>query len=621
MSSFLLSSPNQRLALRIELEKGALSYSVVKDQVVVIEPSPIGAVLDGADLTSGLTLVSEKRGAIDGEYQLPAFKKSTCRDQCNTLSIALKKDGYPFALEARAYDDGAALRLVFEKEDTLRRELFGFGVPASAHSVYGMKFRFTYEDEFYRIPLEDLHQNLWIFPMLVESGKGVWGLITEAAVYGEYGGRIVSSEKGAPRMLLVTEAPDEFEELKTPVSTPWRVILAGSLNDIVNSNTIENLNLPCEVDDTSWIHGGMAGWACMTDSVGTYERQKEFIDFCAEMGWPFYTVDGGWDVRGWDMPALVEYARQRGVEIWMWAHRRPLTDPVVAEEKFKLWSSWGIVGLKIDFFESDSRERTRLYDRLSKLGAKYHLMINFHGASKNTGELRRWPHILSREGVMGGENFQHYATEYFVQTTARHNVMLVFTRNVVGPMDYTPTTYETYRTGTTDCHQTALPVVFTSYVTHIMENPENIKPHPASEFLRGLPVTWDESILLEGQPDVYATMARRKGGDWWVAGINARVSRFATVDLSFLDEGEYKATLYQDGMEDLRTVDVPIGAKEPMPKEWYPQWDAGSRPTSHQHDLHLVDISQFMVTKDTKLEIPCVQDGGFCLKLEKLAKA
>ena len=620
MSCFNLTSPNGRLELKIALEDGALSYSVRKDGVTVIEASPIGAELAGADLTGDLTCLAERRGEIDETYRLPAFKKSVCADRCRTLALDLGKDGTAFTLEARAYDDGAALRMVFGGDDLMKREVFGFGVPASAHSVYGMKFRFTYEDEFYRIPLEDLHQNLWIFPMLIESGKGVWGLIAEAGVYGAYGGRILSSEKDA-RMLRVTEAPDESEPLRTPVATTWRVILAGSLNEIVNSNTIENLNPPCEAEDVSWIHGGMAGWSCMTDSVGTYAREKEFIDLCAEMGWPFYTVDGGWDVRGWDMPGLVRYAKDRGVELWMWAHRRSLTDPEVAEEKFRLWASWGIVGLKIDFFESDSRERTRLYDMLSALGEKYHLMLNFHGASKNSGEIRRWPHVLSREGVMGGENYQHYATEYFVQTTARHNVMLVFTRNVVGPMDYTPTTYETYRTGSTDCHQTALPLVFTSYITHIMENPEVIRRHPASAFLKGMPTTWDESVLLEGQPDVYATMARRKGNDWWVAGINARVSRFAEVDLSFLDEGEYMATLYQDGMEDLRTVDAPIGALPPTPKEWYPQWDAGSRPTSHQHDLHLVDISRFPVNRGTKLRVPCVQDGGFCLKLDKLVKA
>ena len=620
MKSYPLTSPDGRLTLLLTSEEDRLFYSVTKNDTVVIELSPIGAMLDGADLTSGVQIVDAQYGEIDDAYSLPAFKKSVCRDRCKTLTLRLEKEGYPFGIEARAYDDGAAVRFVFEKEDVLLREVFGFGIPESAYSVYGMKFRFTYEDEFYRIPFEDLHQNLWIFPMLIESGKGVWGLITEAGVYGEYGGRIVSSEKDAPRMLYVTDAPDEFEELKTPVSSAWRVILAGTLDEIVNSNTIENLNPPCEYEDTSWIEGGLAGWSCMTDSVGTYEREKEFIDYCGEMGWPYYTVDGGWDVRGWDIPALVDYAAARGVKLWLWAHRRSLTDPVEAEEKIKLWASWGIAGLKIDFFESDSRERTRLYDMLSRLTAKYHLMVNYHGASKNTGEIRRWPHVISREGVMGGENYQNYATEYFVQTTARHNVMLVYTRNVVGPMDYTPTTYETYRTGSTDCHQTALPVVFTSYITHIMENPEVIRRHPASEFLRNLPVTWDESILLEGQPDVYATMARRKGGDWWIAGINARVSRIATVDLSFLDDGEYRATLYQDGMEDLHAVDVPIGAMERTPKEWYPQWDGGSRPTSHQHNLDLVDISHFTASKQTRLEIPCVQDGGFCLKLEKLAK-
>lgn len=230
-----------------------------------------------------------------------------------------------------------------------------------------------------------------------------------------------------------------------------------------------------------------------------------------------------------------------------------------------------------------------------------------------------WPHIVSREGVMGGENFQNYSTEYFVQPTARHNCTLPFTRNVVGPMDYTPTTYGTYRTGTTDAHQTALPVVFTSYVTHIAESPEILAAHPCSEFLKNLPCAWDESHLLEGYPQYYATMARRKDTTWYVGGICATRARIATVDLSFLDEGTYKATLYQDGMDDLNAIDVPVGVKEPISREQYDEWEKlVSRPISHQHDLRLADISTFTVTRDQKLEIPCVQDGGFALKLEKL---
>lgn len=620
MANYVLRSPDEQLVMSIDLIDGALSYSVVKDNVTVVESSPVGAVLSGVDLTCGLTAVSHTYGSINDQYELPAFKKAVCIDHCNTLAIDVEKDGYPMTLEARAYDDGAALRIVFHKEEILEKEIVGFAIPESARSVFGMKFRFTYEDEFHRIPLDEMHQNLWICPMLIESGKGVWGLITEAAVFGDYGGSMLSADKEDPHVLRITAAPDEFTQLKLPVSTPWRVILAGSLDAIVNSNTIENLNPPCEVEDTSFVKAGMAAWSCMTDrgSSRSFKRQQDFIDLAAKMNWPYNVVDGGWRDNV-DIPKLVEYAKSKGVDIWVHSHRRFLMDPEVAERDLKLWASWGVVGVKIDFFESDSRKRIALYDLLSELCAKYHLMVNFHGCSKPTGQIRRWPHVISHEGVMGGENFQNHATEYFVQTTARHNCTLPFTRNVVGSMDYTPSTYGSYRTGTTDPHQTALPLVFTCYVTHIMENPEVLCEHPCAEFLKGLPCGWDESKLLEGYPGSYVTMARRKDSTWYVGGICASRSRNARVDLSFLEEGKYKATLYQDGLDDLHADDVAIGTLEPMKKELFDEWEENvSRPTSHQHDLRLAKISEFEVDKTQKLVIPCVQDGGFALKLEKI---
>lgn len=621
MPKYTLSSPNGRLIFEIALECGALTYSVVKNGVTVIESSPIGAVLSATDLTSGLTEISVSHTEKDTCYTIPAFKKSHCIDRCKMLAIALEKGDYHFVLEARAYDDGAAFRLNLSDEETLVSEKVAFTLPESTRSVYATKFRFSYEDEYNRVPLGDLHQNLWSFPILLESGSGVWGLVTEAAVFGDYGGSLLSSEKDDPRKLNITPPPDDFGVQKLPVQTPWRVILAGSLDEIVNSNTLENLNPPCEVEDASFIKPGMVAWSWMVEnnSPKDFYRQRDYIDFAAEMGWPYSLDDGGWKQAKVNIPALAAYGKQKGVGLWIWAHRRDLSDYKTADETLALWKSWGVIGVKIDFFESDTRERIALYDMLAELTAKHKLMVNFHGCTKPAGEIRRWPHVLTREGVMGGENFQNYSTEYFVAPTARHNCTLPFTRGAVGPMDYTPVTYGTYRTGTTDAHQTALPIVFTSYLCHIGERPEILLKNPCAPFLKGLPTAWDESILLEGEPACYVTMARKSGENWYIGGICASRSRIATVDFAFLSDGEYKATLYKDGYSDLRSVDLPIGVMEPTSQEQYDRWEKiTSRPTSHHHNLHLVDISEQTVTNKSVLEIPCVQDGGFAIKVEKV---
>ena len=621
MASYEVHSPDGTLKVTVRLKQGALTYSVEKNGTLMIAPSPLGAVLSGVDLTEGLSVTGAEWGRIDETYTIPAYKKASCRDHCRTLTLHLAgENGYPFTLEVRVYSDGVAFRQKFEKEETLIREVGSFHLPDSTKNVYCSKFRFSYEDEYNPVPLEDLHQNFWNFPVLIESGKDVWGLITEAAVFGDYGGSMLSSRQEDPAVLLVTAPPDEFGQLQLPAATPWRVILAGTLDRIVNSNTLENLNPPCEVEDTSFIKPGMVAWSWMTenDSPRDTQRQKDFIDFASEMHWPYVLVDGGWKEAGVDIPGLVEYGRPKGVGIWVWEHRRPLQDPEVADKTFALWKSWGVVGVKIDFFESDTRERMATMDMLAQMTAKHQLMVNFHGCTKPAGEKRRWPHIMTREGVMGGENFQNYSTQYWVMPTARHNCTLPFTRNAAGPMDYTPVTYRTYRTGTTDTHQTALPLIFTSYITHVGESPDPVLENPCAEFLKGLPTAWDESRLLEGAPASYVTMARRSGENWYVAGICACRGRTAKVDLSFLGEGEYEALIFQDDMSDLRYVDVPIGAKEPTSKEQYDKWEEIiSRPTSHHHDLTLSIRTVRRVNRDMTLEIPCVQDGGFVIKLTK----
>ena len=156
-----------------------------------------------------------------------------------------------------------------------------------------------------------------------------------------------------------------------------------------------------------------------------------------------------------------------------------MRSPEIAEEKFKLWSSWGVVGVKIDFFESDRAERVKQYDYLARIAAKYRLMVNFHGAMKPAGEIRTWPHVLTREGVLGGEYLQNFSNILPMGPDAAHNCTLPFTRNAMGPMDYTPVCYRAYLTGTTDAHQTALTVIFTSYILHIGERAETVLAHPA----------------------------------------------------------------------------------------------------------------------------------------------
>ncbi len=622
MSKHAVQSPDGHVELLFTVAKGRLFYEVSRDGFLAADRAPLGLVLPDCDLSDGLCLKDESRSVIDETYSIPAYKKSVCANHANTIALTFEKAGHTMAVEGRAYDDGAAVRMILPGEGTgvVDHEATAFAVPQGADPVYGMKWLCSYEDQYHPIPREDLYQNIYAFPLLVHAGGNLWALYAEASVFGDYGGGNLQSDPEDPAVLHVMKAVDKLTGITSelPMKTPWRVVITGSLNDLVTSNLLENLNPESIVKDPSFIRPGVCAWSWMSehDSASDPKRMRDYVDFAQEMGWPYSLVDGGWPGHV-DIPELVRYAAPKGVKIWIWEHSRELRDPAVAEEKMKLWSGWGVVGLKIDFFESDSQERVSQFELLARLAAEYRLMLNFHGCLRPSGYSRVWPHILSYEAVQGGEYLDHFSSFTPGGPDAAHNCTLPFTRNAMGPMDYTPVCYRSYVTGTTDAHQTALPLIFTSYILHIGEKKENVESNPCAPFLKKLHTSWDETKLLEGYPASYVTMARRSGEEWFVGGICARRPRNSTVRLDFLTADTYEMELYRDDLSDLRPTDAAKDALGPMTPGIVARLESlPARPCQHQHDLHRVQVEKRTVRKGEILTIPESVNGGFALYLK-----
>jgi alpha-glucosidase len=584
--------------------------------------SPLGLVTGEEDFTNGLELRGEERSVIDETYRITAFKKSLCHDHAECLSLTLAKGGRVIKAEARAYDDGGAVRLTLEGSGTVRvkEEATGFAFPGSAIELYAQKYIFTYEDEYHPVPRGELWQNAWAFPALARLGGGYWAMYAEAPVYGQnWCGGNLSSTRANPEMLKVRRAPDQLDDIsgELPFSTPWRVALTGSLADIVQSNLLENLNPPSIVEDESFIKPGKVAWhwEVENDTAKDPDRLRDWVDYAAAMGYEYCLADVGWPEHV-DVPELVAYAAKQRVGIWIWKHSAELRGLEIAESQLKLFASWGVKGIKIDFFESDSQERIAQYAMLARLAAKYRLMLVFHGCSKPTGTSRVWPHVLSYEGVMGGEYLQGFSSITPGGPDAAHNCTLPFTRNAVGPMDYTPLIYSTYRTGTTDTHQTALTVIFLSYAMHLAEKPEIVLQHQCRGFLEKVPSAWDETIVLEAMPAAYVTIARRSGREWFVAGICARHPRNAIVKLDFLEEGPYTAELWADDISGDRPFDQASGALPDADEKLCAEMMASrGRPSLHGHDPHAVRVSEETVRRGQELCIPLSANGGFAMRL------
>jgi hypothetical protein len=185
-------------------------------------------------------------------------------------------------------------------------------------------------------------------------------------------------------------------------------------------------------------------------------------------------------------------------------------------------------------------------------------------------------------------------------------------------MDYTPVCYNTYLTGTTDAHQTALTVIFTSYILHIGEGAEVVLAHPARPFLSRVPAAWDETRVLEAYPASFVTMARRKGDVWYVGGICARRPRNSRICFDFLEEGrEYRVSLYADDLSDERPFDVAEGSLPAPDAALVAELEAMSqRPAHHQHDMHAMRIEELTVRKGDVLTVPLSVNGGFAMVVE-----
>jgi len=318
---------------------------------------------------------------------------------------------------------------------------------------------------------------------------------------------------------------------------------------LIESSLVENLNPASEVSDTGWIKPGRVAWSWWAhrSDQDNYDIQEGYVDFAAEMGWEYVLVDANWQVS-W-IQQLVAYADNKGVGILVWYdHQDPALADDEIENTFDQLVTWGVRGVKVDFFEDDQQDKIEVYDRIAAKAAEKELLVNYHGTTKPTGEKRRWPHLMTREAVRGAEC---YLFPDCIGPIAGHNTILPFTRNVVGPMDYTPCTYSNMMSETTYAHQTSLAVVFESGLQHLADTPDSYRSITSNPFHRACPAAWDETRLIEGDPGQHVTIARRSGDEWYVGAIANAARPAHQVPLSFLDSGQtYCAHIYRDGSTD-----------------------------------------------------------------------
>jgi hypothetical protein len=531
-----VSSPNGKLSAQAEGKTLVISYEGKK--ALQMEELPFA--------NSDFSFVRN----VKEDYRMLTGKRLVCSNEGNEY-VATLGEGVKMVL--RLYNDGIAFRYDYPEAWT-GSDPTVFRIPEGTRR-WMQQWTDSYEGFFplsttYKVePVpsfsgisksEEGYNNRWGYPALLEPQDGLFVLLSEANIEHGQSASCLYNDKE-----LFKVVPADLTKGTVPIvrNTPWRVAIIGSLGDVVESTLITDVSNPCQLEDTSWIQPGVVSWVYWAYNHGSndYNIIKKYVDMAATLHLPYVLIDAEWDQmdqlasnEGKTIEDAIVYAKEKGVKpmIWYnssvgWVDGAPtpkyrLNKPEDREKEFAWCEKLGVAGVKIDFFSGDNQMNMDYCLDLLESAARHHLLVNFHGATIPRGWQRTWPNLMSTEGVYGAEWYNNVPT--FTAKAAAHNATLPFTRNVIGPMDYTPCAFSDSQHPhiTTHAHELALTVLFESGLQHLADKPESYfaQPQEVQDFLSHLPSIWDETRFVSGYPGESAVIARRSGSTWYIAGIN-----------------------------------------------------------------------------------------------------
>lgn len=593
LSTFIINaqeiiSPNGKIKVVLNLpEKNAehhlffkVLYKIENKFTEVLPDSKLGINRIDEQFADSLHLIAiSKAVSIHDTYKMVCGKRQLCENLGTEKTFGFQNSNHqPLDIVFRVYNDGIAFRYTFPNQSDSKVNIISeattYVLPDST-SRWMQPFNLAYEG-FYPLNKTGLNINKyqeWGFPALYKvNNQPVWGLISEADITENNCGVKLSNFKKANEYQVTYPSPrDNFKQegVKTtlPWNSQWHTLIVGTLSDIVESTLITDVSEPNQLKDTDWIKPGAVSWIYWANNHGSkdYKKIVEYVDLAVEMNWPYVLIDWEWDVmsNGGNITDAVNYAKNKGIKPLMWYNSgtswmEPTpNDRLLTAEKRAKEFAWlneiGVYGIKVDFFAGDQQDMMRYYIDILKDAAKYHLIVNFHGATVPRGWARTYPNLMTTEAVYGAEWYNNNGV--LTDKAADHNTTLPFTRNVIGSMDYTPVTFSNSQHPhvTSYTHELALSVVFESGLQHFADRPSAYESLPAEprDFLKQVPVTWDDTKLIDGNPGEKVIIARKKGNKWYIAGLNGKdVVQTLTVKFDFLSKGNHSFQFIKDGKDD-----------------------------------------------------------------------
>ncbi len=591
-----ITSPDGKLVVTVSDTDGRPSYSVSYDNVLFLQPSPLGMVANIGDFSSGMSLEKNvSTNKIDETYELASIKKSKVRYVANEAVFSFTQQGKTIydvifrisnndvAFKYKMYPQGETLSCVVEQEatgfvfpDGTTTFLCPQSKPMGGFARTSPSYETSYTAD------DAAGKNGWgegyTFPCLFRNGDNGWVLVSETGVNGGYCASRLLGHKGGTYTIGF---PQEGEAngngtaspgIALPGETPWRTITVGkTLAPIVETTVPFDVVKPLYPAKGEYTYGrGSWSWIIGMDGSTNYKEQLRYIDFSAAMGYQSVLVDALWDKQiGRDkMEELAKYGKDKGVALYLWYNSngywndapqtpRGIMNNAIARRKEMRWmQSIGIRGIKVDFFGGDKQMTMQLYEDILSDANEYGLLVIFHGCTLPRGWERMYPNFASSEAVLASENL-HFS-QGSCDNEAFNATLHPFIRNTVGSMDFGGSALNKYynadnaprgsRRMTSDVYALATAVLFQSPVQHFALAPNNLTDAPswAIDFMKEVPTTWDEVRFIDGYPGKYVILARRHGDKWYIAGVNAQKETLKLkVNLPMFSNGE-KVRLFSD---------------------------------------------------------------------------
>lgn len=587
------------------------------------------------DLLAGVRIVAERSASANKRIPVLFGKADQAEDRYREVRFTLENPKRRRVIVAfRCYDDGVAVRYEVPKQSGLgpltvtdENTSFALSGDPTAYVQILENYLTSHEHQVGAIPYSRIPADkLLDLPTTFAWPDGTYLAITEAALRNYAGMSLLRPSDAGGRAELVcrlTPRPDGTKVVRPlPMQTPWRVALVGDRPGVLlESNTLYCLNEPSAIGNTAWIQPGKITFSWWNGDVYdgkrglpilSMEMQKRYIDFCARNDLPIHSVIADETVTPWyhqstpgvvpgpdtdvtrvradlDLDRIRRYAESRNVRLWTWVHQGALRGRV--EEAFAAFEKLGWSGMMVDFFDHDDQETVEFTEEILKAAARHHIAIHFHGVWKPTGLQRTYPNLMNHEGALNLEYLK-----WSDLCTPEHNLRMVFTRLIAGPMDYhlggfravTPAHFKPQNIAPnvlgTRCHHLAMYVCYDNPNPMVADYPTAYEGQPGFDFLKMVPTWWDETRVLIGEVGEVLVTARRKGKTWYLGAMSAHRARDLTLPLSFLGPGRYTAKIWKDA------------------------------PESEADPNRLTTESEEVSTRDF-LTLRVVRDGGFVVQL------